>query len=57
MKPYGERFGMWRDEDFGPPSRYCHRSGTRYRKVSRRLLHKKARNSLKRELNKEQVGD
>lgn len=52
MRPYGERFGMWRDEDFGPPTKWSHRSDTRYRKRSRRLLHKKARNSLKRDLMK-----
>lgn len=52
MKPYGEKIGIWRDEDFGPPSKWTHRSGTRYRKRDRRLLHKKARNSLKKDLEK-----
>lgn len=50
--PYGWKHGLWRDEDFGPPTKWSHRSGCRYRKKDRRLLHKKARNSLKRDLSK-----
>lgn len=50
MFPYGFKHGMWRDEDFGPPSKWSFRSGCRYRKKDRRLLHKKARNANKCEL-------
>lgn len=44
--PYGWKHGLWRDEDYGPPTRYRH--SCRYRKKDRRLLYKKARNEGKR---------
>lgn len=52
MKPYGLHFGMWRDEDYGPPSKY-RKVKAKNRREYRRLLHKEARNKVKREIRKE----
>lgn len=56
MKAYGLHFGMWRDEDYGPSSKYCDMKSKK-RREWRRILHKEERNRIKklirRELNEE----
>jgi len=51
MYPYGFQPGDWRDEDWGPPSKYAELSSNK-RSGYRRLMHKKARNKSKREITK-----
>ena len=49
MFPYGFNPGDWRDEDWGPPSKYAELSSNK-RSGYRRLMHKNARNKSKREI-------
>lgn len=51
MKPYGYYLGFCRDEDYGPKSKYA-KLTSKNRRTSRRLLHKLARASAKREIRK-----
>lgn len=49
MFPYGFRPGDWKDEDWGPTSKYAELSSNK-RSGYRRLMHKNARNKSKREI-------
>ncbi len=52
MSPYGRRRGDWCCEEFGPPSRIG-KLKSKNRKSSRRLLHKQARNDVKKLIQKD----
>lgn len=47
MFPYGWKHGLWRDEDYGPPSRYRR---VRHRKAERRVLRKRERAAARKEV-------
>ena len=54
MRAYGMKPGQYRDEDGGPTTKHTG-SGYRKRKQARRLLHKAARNAIKREISAEKA--